>query len=57
MEADFDVNNDDFSVYNDGDMTETFFSDRIHKIMAENMKYNVYVKLLGKSLGYCALHA
>ena len=56
FDSDIDLQEQDVSIGSEDDMPTICFSNRVKSIMVSKMENSVIVKLLGKSIGYKALH-
>ena len=57
FDSDIDLLDQDIVIGSEDDMPTIRFSNRVKSILASKMEHSVIVKLLGKSIGYKALHS
>ncbi|XP_050216415.1 uncharacterized protein LOC126667478 [Mercurialis annua] len=54
-EAGISLSDADFEIGNDKGVPVINFSDRVHNLIAQNMKFCIIIRLLGKTIGYRTL--
>ncbi|GMI87107.1 hypothetical protein HRI_002380000 [Hibiscus trionum] len=55
-DLDVDLEADDVNIGNVGEIPEIKFSERVHRIIDEKLAKSLVVRLLGRPIGYRALH-